>query len=78
MADLMLEGLLDSGTGEYVGDLNRRYYGVEAPGFPVTYDIAEDWPVIGPIDYWHCCILCRRRFRTRREMEEHVHRGETR
>jgi hypothetical protein len=36
IADMMLEGLLDEETGEYIGDHNKAKYGVEAPGFPVS------------------------------------------
>jgi hypothetical protein len=38
IADMMLEGLLDSETGEYIGDINEGIYGDAAPGFPVTYE----------------------------------------
>lgn len=34
IADMMLEGLLDEETGEYIGDSNLEEYGTEAPGFP--------------------------------------------
>lgn len=34
IADMMLEGLLDEETGEYIGDQNMEDFGVEAPGFP--------------------------------------------
>ena len=34
IADMMLEGLLDEETGEYIGDVNLADYGTEAPGFP--------------------------------------------
>jgi hypothetical protein len=35
---MILEGLLDEETGEYIGDRNRSLYGEEAPGFPVSYN----------------------------------------
>lgn len=38
IADMMLEGILDEETGEYIGDQNRERYGMEAPGFPVSYE----------------------------------------
>lgn len=38
IADMMLEGLLDEETGEYIGDVNRGVYGTESPGFPVSYE----------------------------------------
>lgn len=36
IADMLIEGLLDEETGEYIGDHNLAVYGVEAPGFPVS------------------------------------------
>jgi hypothetical protein len=38
IADMMLEGFLDSETGEYIGDINEGIYGDQAPGFPITYN----------------------------------------
>jgi hypothetical protein len=38
IADAMLEGLLDEETGEYIGDRNLAKYGLEAPGFPISYE----------------------------------------
>ena len=38
IADMVLEGLLDSETGEYIGEENKDCFGEEAPGFPVTYE----------------------------------------
>jgi len=38
IADMMLEGLLDEETGEYIGDRNMTDYGIKAPGFPVSYE----------------------------------------
>lgn len=51
IADMMLEGLLDEETGEYVGDLNEAYFGDRAPGFPVSYD--KDRPYVAgmPLDH---------------------------
>jgi hypothetical protein len=37
-ADMVLEGVIDEFTGEYVGDHNLEKYGVEAPGFPVSLE----------------------------------------
>ena len=37
IADMILEGLLDEETGEYVGDINEKVYGVQSPGFPVSH-----------------------------------------
>ena len=36
IADMMLEGILDEETGEYIGDENLAEYGLEAPGFPIS------------------------------------------
>ena len=38
IADMMLDGTLDEETGEYIGDENKRRYGMESPGFPVSYE----------------------------------------
>ena len=38
IADMMLEGILDEETGEYIGDINLDRYGTESPGFPVSYE----------------------------------------
>lgn len=38
IADMMLEGLLDEETGEYIGEANLGVYGAEAPGFPISYE----------------------------------------
>lgn len=38
IADMMLEGLLDEETGEYIGDHNLDRYGTESPGFPVSLE----------------------------------------
>ena len=35
IADMILDGLLDEETGDYIGDKNIEKYGVEAPGFPI-------------------------------------------
>ena len=42
IADMMIEGLLDEETGEYVGDINKQIFGAESPGFPVRWE-DEDW-----------------------------------
>jgi len=38
IADMMLEGLLDEETGEYIGDYCKQKYGTESPGFPVSIE----------------------------------------
>jgi hypothetical protein len=38
IADMMLEGLLDEETGEYIGDINEEIYGTASPGFPISYE----------------------------------------
>lgn len=38
IADMMLEGILDEETGEYIGEENKERFGSEAPGFPVSYE----------------------------------------
>jgi len=37
-ADMVMEGLLDEETGEYIGDRNQGIYGTESPGFPISYE----------------------------------------
>jgi len=41
IADMMIEGLLDEETGEYIGDINEEIYGQKAPGFPISYEREE-------------------------------------
>lgn len=38
IAEMMLEGILDEQTGEYIGDKNEHLYGEAAPGFPISYE----------------------------------------
>ena len=38
ISEMMLEGILDEETGEYIGDHNLAKYGTEAPGFPVSLE----------------------------------------
>jgi hypothetical protein len=38
IADMMLDGLLDEESGEYIGDINKERFGCESPGFPVSYE----------------------------------------
>ncbi len=38
IADMVLDGLLDEETGEYIGDINEAKYGTTSPGFPVSYE----------------------------------------
>ncbi len=38
IADMVLEGILDEETGEYIGDLNEEIYGTPNPGFPISYE----------------------------------------
>jgi hypothetical protein len=42
IAEMMLEGLLDEESGEYIGDINEEVFGVKAPGFPVSYENNRD------------------------------------
>lgn len=53
IADMILEGLLDEETGEYIGDRNKQLYGEEAPGFPVSYSKApskkDKCPICGKL-----------------------------
>lgn len=44
IADMMLEGILDEETGEYIGDINESFYGTAAPGFPISYE-REQCPI---------------------------------
>ncbi|MDA9095562.1 hypothetical protein N9J88_04115 [Porticoccaceae bacterium] len=37
IAGMILEGLLDKESGEYIGDKNIKNYGKESPGFPISY-----------------------------------------
>lgn len=41
VANMILEGILDEQTGEYIGDRNEQLYGEAAPGFPVSYE--DEW-----------------------------------
>jgi len=36
IADMILDGILDEETGEYIGDHNLSKYGTESPGFPIS------------------------------------------
>lgn len=38
IADMMLEGILDEETGDYIGNENKERFGTESPGFPVSYE----------------------------------------
>ncbi len=38
IADMMLEGILDEETGEYIGDFNKEIFGTESPGFPISLE----------------------------------------
>lgn len=44
IADMMLEGLLDEETGEYLGDFNEEIFGTESPGFPISLE-REECPI---------------------------------
>jgi hypothetical protein len=48
IADMLIEGLLDEQTGEYIGDRNLKVYGEAAPGFPVTYKQAWRAEYVAP------------------------------
>jgi hypothetical protein len=64
IADMMLDGTLDCETGEYIGDTNKRIFGDEAPGFPISYETDSDY---NPDRYLHhgatkvACPHCHRR-----------------
>ena len=49
IADMILEGILDELTGEYIGDRNKKIYGEEAPGFPVSYQRKATHKIACPI-----------------------------
>jgi len=38
IADMMIEGILDEETGEYLGDFNKEIFGTESPGFPISLE----------------------------------------
>ncbi len=41
IADMMIEGIIDEVTGEYLGDFNEEIFGVPAPGFPISLEREE-------------------------------------
>lgn len=57
ITDMMLEGLLDEETGEYIGDVNAAIYGTESPGFPISYE-REAREYINHIEGKVTCPLC--------------------
>lgn len=60
ISDMVLEGLLDEETGEYIGDLNEGEYGMEAPGFPISYERRE------------ICEICQKKFKTYMALSQHL------
>ena len=44
IADMMLDGTLDELTGEYIGDINKGFFGDSSPGFPISYE-REEYPI---------------------------------
>jgi len=53
-ADMVLEGLLDEESGEYIGDTNKAKYGSEAPGFPISYEREEREKKASKVNCPHC------------------------
>ena len=79
IADMMLEGILDCETGEYIGDQNNAIFCDEAPGFPVSYEndsgynphnYIKDINVQIPEPFYHCPV-CNRRFKTNASYQQH-------
>ena len=62
ISEMMLEGLLDEETGEYIGDRNKERYGMEAPGFPVSYEreLRDDSKKKPPAKKKQCSICGKR------------------
>ena len=56
-ADMVLDGLLDEETGEYIGDHNLEEYGSEAAGFPVSLNRKPEEPRGGKVK----CPQCNKR-----------------
>lgn len=46
IADMILEGILDEYTGEYIGDFNKEIFGTKSPGFPISLE-REECPICG-------------------------------
>ena len=68
IADMMLEGLLDEETGEYIGEMNLTRYGIKSPGFPVSYERESR----GGESKSTICKLCGKRLKTRAGMLQHL------
>ena len=67
IADMMLEGLLDEETGEYIGDLNEERYGMDAPGFPISYEReARERDLSNTV-----CNMCGKRLKTEAGLIQH-------
>jgi len=65
IADMMLEGILDEESGEYIGDVNEEFFGTESPGFPISYEREQ-------------CPICQKRCK-RGGLADHMrakHKGE--
>lgn len=60
IADMILEGILDEETGEYIGDHNKKKYGTEAPGFPVSLNRESV-----------TCDICNKRLKSAKGMLQH-------
>ena len=67
IADMMLEGLLDEETGEYIGDQNMKRYGFKSPGFPVSYE-REGRGSTAPE---FVCDICKKKLKSRRGLLQH-------
>ena len=44
ISEMMLEGILDEETGEYLGDFNEEIFGTTSPGFPYSLE-REECPI---------------------------------
>ena len=69
IADMMLEGLLDEETGEYIGDQNKSRYGTESPGFPVSYN-REDRENETTVSQF-ACDICGKKLKSRIGILQH-------
>ena len=67
IAEMMLEGLLDEETGEYIGDQNKARYGMESPGFPISYE-REARESTSPE---FVCDICGKKLKSRRGILQH-------
>lgn len=77
IADMMLEGLLDEETGEYIGDINEGVYGLQSPGFPISYerggyDLPYSTKRPPKALSQHPCPHCNRGFRRKQQLTDHM------